>query len=217
MRYPSQTSARNPRSGFTLLEVIVVLFIVSILALTISSYFGGRQASAVKGATAELTSALNAARNLARNSGRRVFLQTTGGGATAAKLEWGFVDDGTIQGTWTQEPRLFAASSIGIGTTDIGLVNPNPDPRTAVPAIQNMISAGGWATSFFTGGTSRVISFDLTGASSADFFISVAGRTNGTVKSAGNPIAVITVSATNGLRAFYKPSGPDATSSWQRL
>lgn len=210
---------RPGQRGFTLLELLVALFIVVVLGYVTVTNLPGKQASSVKGTVSDLHGALLTAQSLARSSGRTVVVRTSGGGPNAPVLEWGFQDiAGDVQGTWRQPPNAFGAASVGIGNGDMATANPIPNPTT-VPAITpGYIPLVAWNNQLFTGSVAatQAITFDGAGRASGNFFVTVSGRRGGTVYS-GCPMAVIVAGPTTGIAAFYKPGVGEGNAAWQRL
>lgn len=206
------------QSGFTLIELLIVLFVAAILGYAVVTQIPAKQPSAVKGVTNDLAGSLIAAQTLARNSGRQVFLQTSGGGGVQPVLQWGYVDNNQIVGTWTEDTRSFAYASVGVGSADFAAAAPSPNPSIAVPAIQGFISPAAWGTTFFDGGSTATVKaiFDTSGAVSSDVFVAVCGRSNGKVYG-GCPMGVIVLGRKTGIGIFYKPNASDVAQPWQRL
>jgi prepilin-type N-terminal cleavage/methylation domain-containing protein len=206
------------QSGFTLIELLIVLFIAAILGYAVVTQLPAKQPTAVKGVTNDLAGSLIAAQSLARNSGRQVFLQTSGGGGVTPVLQWGYVDNNEIVGSWTSDTKSFAYASVSIGMGDFSAATPVPNPSYGVPAIQSYVTPATWASSFFDGSSTPTVKavFDSSGAISNDIFVAVCGRSNGKVYG-GCPMGVIVVGRKTGLGAFYKPNASDTSKPWQRL
>lgn len=225
-------------SGYTLIEVLVVLAIAGILAYAGAGLFISRPSSAVRGVTGDVYGVLRAAQMLARQSGRRVALLTSG--TEPGKnlvLQYGFyaqAADGTddmtkgpgataanpVLGSLAIDPTLSRYAQIGDAATDqFSAIHPNPVPASD-PVLVKLQDATFWGSSdsnLFQGGVpdpGRVF-FQSDGTPNRDFFVPVVGVRSGTVSS-DLPVGLVLGSQANGLLAFLKTKSNDSSKPWGR-
>ncbi|HEY3269795.1 MAG TPA: prepilin-type N-terminal cleavage/methylation domain-containing protein [Geothrix sp.] len=219
---------RNLPRGYSLLEILVVMFIIGILAVSGAYYIQNKAPTAVKAVSQELAGILRQTQSLAINSGQQVYLRTQGGGgAPDTRIEWGFrllKPDGTfdqfgpVQGSWVLSPQSNRYASVSLGAADLTTAGANPLPKD-VPAIalHAMNNTTIWNTQFFKGGgvADTTYFFTANGTISQEFFIAVAGR-RGQVYLGAN-LGLVMVSPQAGLASFVKANASDVNASWMRL
>lgn len=225
-------------SGYTMIELLVVLAIVGILAYAGVGLFIERPTVAVRGATNDVYGVLRAAQTLARNSGRRVALQTSGTEAGRnLRLEYGFyvqLADGTddmtkgpgattanpVLGTLTLDPTVSRSAQVGDAATgQLASILPNPAPASD-PTLSKLQGAAFWSSSannLFQGGStaSTAVFFQPDGLPNQDFYVPIVGVRGGVVSS-DLPVGIILGSQTNGLLAFLKAKSNDPAKPWSR-
>lgn len=226
-------------SGYTLLELLVVLAIVGILAYAGVGFITNRSSTAVRGATNDVYGVLRAAQTLARNSGRRVALQTSGTEpGRNLVLQYGFyvqnadgTDDMTqgpgataanpVLGTFSLNPSISRYAQVGDATTDqLGSILPNPS-LSSDATLAKLQGAAFWTSSsnnLFQGGStvSTAVFFQPDGTPNRDFYVPVVGVRSDVVSS-DLPVGVVLGSQSNGLLAFLKAKSNDPAKPWSRL
>jgi prepilin-type N-terminal cleavage/methylation domain-containing protein len=232
---------RSRSTGFSLIELLVVLSIVGILVGVGLNFSISRPSTAVRGVTNDVYGLLHAAQTLARNSGRNVALQTSGTepGKTL-KLEYGFFvqkADGTddltqgpgstaanpVMGALSIDPSLSRYAQVGDGTsTQFSAISPNPAPSsdTILSSLEPSSFWGDTANNLFSGSTAAaspaVFYIKSDGTPSQDFYVPIVGVRSGTVGT-DLPVGLILASRSNGFLAFLKSTSNDSTKPWRRL
>ena len=217
--------------GFSLLELLVVLVIVGIVAVTAGAWYSPSTPASVKGTLNGLVGILSDARSVARATGRTVTL-TTGG--NQANLSISFPTQGDVSPIPANQPTTtWLRSAAGKEATHVAAIDnantswtvytqsaPNPDPLAGnVPVIKSLFTNStppGVTGNLFQGTTHPLVFFDSTGRPNIDFYVYVGGMRKG-ASYASAPVGLVLVSRTNGIHAFYKSNAGDTTAPWQRL
>ena len=232
---------RSDQSGFSLIELLVVLVIVGILAGVGLSFSISRPSNAVRGVTNDVYGVLQAAQNLARNSGRNVALQTSG--TETGKnltLQYGFfVQKADGSDDFTQGPGSTAANPVmgqmvidaslsryaqvgDAATGQFGTASPSPAPGsdTVLTTIEPSAFWINTSNNLFTGAAAptspAALYIKSDGTPSADFFVQIVGVRSGVVGT-DLPVGLVLASRSNGLLAFLKSASNNSSSPWKRL
>jgi len=204
-------STPRRRSGYSLIELLVVMAIVGVLALVAVAYRMDRMGPAVKGALQDINGTLSDARTLARSSGQAVTL-TPGGTNTTATLTYS-----------TTPPRAYthaadnSAANYCLVDMD-GTGNPTADAltslKTAIGAALggvDVFPTAAWQVNAFH--CTPALQFNTNGSANRAAYVAVIGQRNGLMMPDG-PIGILLVSATGNMYRYYRAS---STSSWTRL
>lgn len=207
----------GPRSGFSLVEVLVVLAIVGILALVGAPNFQNKSRTAVRGTVEALVATLGEGRQLARTTGQRVTLHVRGSAAPTFELAFEYTDPGTA--TLTQgggfstrglDASLKAYAGIGVGVGQFASAAPDLAPLKKTTLVKDWDDFLKNANALFSGSESTAYSFDPSGQISRDCFITVSDPG----ASASSPFGLVVLTRDNGLHAFVKSTPTDA---WRAL
>lgn len=221
---------RRTSHGFSVVELLVVVVIVSVLVVVVGNWYTVSQPAAVKGTVNSLVGILSEARTVARTTGRTVTLTTDGAQST---LRITFPTQGDVTPTpavqetttWRRDAAGRDATRYsGIDTTAAWPVYtqaaPNPDPLTGGVASISALYTNGVkptaAAKLFKGTLDTSYSFDSTGRANQDFWIYVGGMRNGASYPSA-PVGLVLVTRANGIHSFYKPHAGDPAEPWQRL
>lgn len=198
-------------SGYSLIELLVVMAIVGVLALVAVTYRMDRMGPAVKGALQDINGTLSDARTLARSTGLAVTLTPSGANTTATL-------------TYSTTPLRAYDHGADSSTSDYCLVdmsgtgNPTADAltslRTAIGAALSGVDVfptAAWQINAFN--CNPALQFNTNGTANHAAYVAVVGQRNGLMMPDG-PIGIILVSATGNMYRYYRASN---SSSWTRL
>jgi prepilin-type N-terminal cleavage/methylation domain-containing protein len=234
----------SPSSGFTLIEMLVVLAIIAALSIAFVYSLGSKSPRAVKTGLLEFKSAMQEARQAAISSGRQVNLVIDNSGAEQTRLRAYFTQpDGTLVGVGL----MGAADSTGLAgymppvvdrtfektwrryadfTNDPAPVADEAEPMKDLPALVNF-GFTGWSTSlsagvskfgFSTTGMPQALTGGGTGRTlmANGTWIAIAGKY---ANEKGRPYGGVFVTGRGLITAFYKPDAKLSTAEfkWQRM
>lgn len=200
--------------GFSLIELLVVIFIVGVLAVAGVWMRQDRYGPAVKGALNDLTGAFTEARSMARSSGNRITVTPAGSGTTASLA---YQIPGGLQGTYVHNAsrRTSDHSMIDVdGTSTLGA----EAIESLKGALESTAIGGGavfttgvWTTSLFDPATP--VTFLNNGTADREGFVAVVGARSG-LPIPNGPTGVLLVTTSGTIYRYYRP---DPTAPWTRL
>jgi prepilin-type N-terminal cleavage/methylation domain-containing protein len=221
---------RSRSTGFSLIELLVVLVIVGILATAGAFYFTqGRQEQAVRSVLSEVEGALNAAQENAKTTLGNVTLSTGGTWTGSTPLFLDYVKtDGTGDGAFVSQFPSSTTRSGGqrrdhmeAGVVDGTNASWITTALGSAPALNSIAPCSSdpyksaLNTNLFTGSASGTVNVNgYTQRFSAGFFVAVVGIRNGQ-PIPGGPMGIIVVpNGGTSVMKFYK--GTNST-TWRRL
>lgn len=216
----------RPIRGYSLIEMILVLVIISILTLVAVSRFTSRSTAAVRSALIDIRGGLQQARQLAMSSGRPVLITsnlTTGSFKVRHLSDAGLPLDPPLLETaldrgWEKRAKL---------TTDDPIIAGEIQPAQNVEAINTFLNAGvgwntpldpaAWSLGFTQAGLP--VRFAVTGGTAYTML------SNGTwlgvlgshIADEGKPYGLVVVSPQGHINAYYKNDHLLAEPTWKRL
>lgn len=200
--------------GFSLIELLVVIFIVGVLAVAGVWMRQDRYGPAVKGALNDLAGVFTEARSMARNSGNRITVTPAGAGTTASLA---YQIPGGPQGAYAHDAsrRTSDHSMIDVdGTSTLG-AEAIEDLKGALESTGigggAVFTAGIWTTSLFNPGTP--VTFLNNGTTDREGFVAVVGARNGLPVPNG-PAGILLVTTSGTIYRYYRS---DPTAPWTRL
>lgn len=220
-------------SGYTLIEMLVVMAIVAILAYVGISQLTPKSPRAVKSGLEEVSAAFKQARGLALVGGKNVdFVYSTSparlqvfdyqvSSSGTSTLNTTPLMDVTLDGSWLRNAKIFLTTPPPVGT--------EADPVASIGALTNL-GFTGWTTGPIKAGTSKQ-GFSLAGTpqtigstgvrnvATGGLWLGISGTTpNGK----GYPYGVVLITDTGTIVTYYKSDSSKSGSTnpeaaWQRL
>lgn len=200
-------------SGFSLVELLLVLAIIGILAMVGAPSFQNKSKNAVRGTVETLVATLGEGRQLARTTGQRVNLHVTGSASSNFELALEYMDPTsttltkgggfTFQGL---DSALRAHAAIGVGVGQLTSASPDLATLKKTPLVADWEKFLTAKNALFIGEEANAFCFDASGQASGDFFITVSAPQ----APANSPFGLVVVTRDNGLHAFVRttPSDP---------
>lgn len=206
--------------GYSLIEMLLVITIIGILSVAaLNGLSGAKQPGAVKSTAGTLVGFLQEAANSSRLRGVTTVVTTTGNTPGTLQLSFTGADGILVRyARAADDVQVRNNSVLDYGATSYGVTTtPNPLPQSTA-GVKDILGGGSppLPAALFTGSTSTSLSFDTRGRANSSFYIAVIGAQSGATYAAA-PIALILVTPTNGVHAFYKTVANDLNQPWKRL
>jgi len=204
--------------GFSLIELLVVLAILSIATLAIMNFSVDRQGKAVKGVAGDLSGLLREAQTFARVSGQDVYLASEGSGRTLivrfgtypldkdGKID--FTAAMRVQGSLTVASQHASYAKVDLNGDDYGKASPKKD---ILQPIEGQAYVASGALPLFPADPSdsdRRFFFQSNGNLNQAFYSAVVGIHGDTAYSSA-PVAVISGVPGTGVRGYYTANASD--------
>jgi prepilin-type N-terminal cleavage/methylation domain-containing protein len=215
-------SPRPNQSGYSLIELLVVLAVVAILVIVGVSTMGSKRKPAVREMTQQLSSSLADAQQLARSTGRQVVLHVKGATPTALTIDFEYQAIDPADATKTILVRGGGFSMAAQGSNSAYAVPGLTRTQTAstgvdITSLKNLGLVTDWDTFFvdsnavFQGSETQNLTFSSSGQISQDCFATVSSPVAGP----GNPIGLVVATRRNGIHAYFFSGETGAT--WRSL
>lgn len=213
-------------SGYTFIELLVVLAIVGILSIAYVSYRPDNSGTAVRGAINGIFGTLVDARTMARGSGKPVALTPSGTGPKAVLAYQAALSGGGSFGgvTWSAASGQYVHatdSSIARycivdldGSTAAGsaaLLSLKTDLQGTKVNNTAIFGSSAWTQSLFD--SSKTFFFNSNGTASTDAFVAIVGSADGNPLADG-PVGIILVNASGNIYRYYRSK---SSTAWVRL
>jgi prepilin-type N-terminal cleavage/methylation domain-containing protein len=209
-------------TGYSLIELLVVLAIIGILATVGVTTMGSKRKAAVRELTQQMASAFSDAQQLARSTGRQVILHVKG--ATSGDL--------TIDFEYQVPDPADSTKQITIRGGGFSVASQGSTSAYAVPGIQlaqatatnvstttlktlNLVTD--WDAFFvdgnavFQGAETQALTYSSSGQISQDSYITISSPSAGP----SSPIGVVIATRRNGTHAYFFSGEAGAT--WRSL
>lgn len=219
---PFNTPQRR-NSGYSLIEILVVLVIVGILSMAYVVYRPDKNAPAVRGAMNSIYGTLVDARTLARGTGNPVTLTPTGGAASAVLTYVGQASGVAATGTTLTPPTGVYTHATDPSVARFCIVDLDGSSTAGAAALASLKSslsgskASGtsifnstiWNQSLFN----QVFTYNSDGTASIEGYVLVVGATGGAALPNG-PVGILLVNTSGNIYRYYRSN---SSSTWVRL
>lgn len=198
--------------GYSLIELLLVLFIVGILAMAGVMYSGDKRPTAVKGLMNNVRMALFDARELALASGKTVQIKSDGTSITYGCLQPGTTTlEANTQVVFKVQGVETRYAIIEDGTSNHGL-------ETAINAsssLKALFSDASTALTVPLFKNGQVINILPGGVCDKECFVPIAGAGGGFVRPDA-PVGIVAFSSQGKIYSFYTPNS-SRTTLWNRF
>lgn len=203
-------------SGYSMVEVLVVLAIIGVLSLAYASYRSDKNGPAVRGTINGLFSVLVDARTLARGTGSTVTL-TPSGTPPRAVLDYQSTSGSGAPGQYSHAADTSVSrycivdldGSSAAGSAAIASLK--ADLQSTKVNNTSIFGSTAWTQSLFD--SSKTFFFNSNGTASTDAFIAIVGSAEGVPLSDG-PVGIILINASGNIYRYYRTN---SSSAWVRL
>ncbi|BDU68897.1 hypothetical protein GETHOR_09980 [Geothrix oryzae] len=203
-------------SGYSMVEVLVVLAIIGVLSLAYASYRSDKNGPAVRGTINGIVSVLVDAKTLARGTGSTVTL-TPSGTPPRAVLDYQSTSGSGAPGQYAHAAdsnisRYCIVDLDGSSTAgSAAIASLKADLQSTKVNNTSIFGSTAWTQSLFD--SSKPFFFNSNGTASADAFIAIVGSTEGVPLSDG-PVGIILINASGNIYRYYRTN---SSSAWVRL
>lgn len=214
-------SLKPNQSGYSLIELLVVLAVVTIVAIVGVTTMGSRRKPAVREMTQQVYSALADAQQLARSTGRQVTLHVKGATPAALTIDFEYqaIDPKDVTKTILVRGGGFIAAQGTNSAYAVPGINRSQATSTGVDttSLKNLGLVTDWDTFFvdgnavFQGSETQNLTFSSSGQISQDCYATVSSPVTGP----GNPIGLVVATRRNGIHAYFFSGEAGAT--WRSL
>lgn len=226
-------SASTPKgsSGYTFIELLLVMVIIGILSVAYMSYRSDKNGPAVRGALNGIYGALVDARTMARGSGQTVTLTPSGTGPKAVlgyqaalsgsgstlvssslTVTWGAASGQYDHATDPSVARFSMVDMDGSSTVASAAIADLKSELEGTKANStDLFKASAWTQSLFD--SSKTFLMYSNGTTNTEGYIAVVGSVEGQPLSNG-PVGIILVNSSGNIYRYYRSS---STAAWVRL